>query len=173
MGTVHRTRVRVLALALAALVAPSAAVAKTGDEPVEILELVNDPGDGMVTDRVWTAEIRVQPPDLLQRMGAEAEPSVLIIDERTGEQRSFPVRRSGDRFVAEVVFPEEGRWAYGVATGGRLVAGREYVEVTKARTRSDATPILILSGLLLLGALALSVSALRHRGPVADPSPSG
>jgi hypothetical protein len=152
---------RLVALALAALVAPSAVAAKSSSEAgePEVLELTNSPGEDMVSGREWTAELRIQPPELVQRAGER--PAVLVLNERTGERRSFAVRRSGDRFTASVVFPEEGRWAYGVALGPRFVAGREYVDVAQAPARSDPRFIIAVSALLVVGALAVGASALR------------
>jgi hypothetical protein len=161
MRPVHDRRVRLVALAVAALVAPTAA-AKAGQGPgeAEVLELANAPEDRIASGRTWTAELRVQPPDLFRR--TSPRPTVLILDELTGERRSFAVGRSGSRFIARVVFPEEGRWAYGVAVGGRFVSDREFVDVRRGRSRRDAVPVLVASALLVVGALALGVSALRH-----------
>jgi hypothetical protein len=158
---VPRIRARVVALALAALVAPSAVTARSGSEAgePEVLKLTNSPGEGMVSGREWTAELRIQPPELVQRAGER--PTVMILNERTGERRSFAVRRSGSRFTASVVFPEEGRWAYGISLGRGFVSDREFVDVRRGRTRRDAVPVLVASALLVVGALALGVSALR------------
>jgi hypothetical protein len=161
MSPVPGIRGRVVALVLAALVVPSAAAATSSAEAgePEVLELTNSPDEDIVSGREWTAELRIQPPELAQRAGER--PAVLILNERTGERRSFAVRRSGDRFTAAVVFPEEGRWAYGVAIGPRFVSDRGYVDVTQAATRSDPTFIVVVSALLVVGAVVLGASALR------------
>jgi hypothetical protein len=147
-----------IALAVAALIASSAA-ATAGQEPgaAEVLELTNAPEDRIASGSTWTAELRVRPPDLLERR----RPTIDILNELTGERRSFAVGRSGARFTARVVFPEEGRWAYGIAVGGRFVSDREFVDVRRGRNRRDAVPVLVASALLVVGALGVGVSALR------------
>ena len=76
---------------------------------------------------------------------AGVEPSLVLTSKRTGDEHVFPARPTSETGVyrARVVFPQRGRWSYGVddGFGGRYELGNTRIAAAAGAAGAVASPV--------------------------------